>query len=93
MSADWIIHTTMRRRWNDGTEFAIRPASPDEPRCLSAAKGFHLTVSSPVGLKAHSWHPNVNAAKAHVEEFLASLTDRDIDAYREPVADDQMELL
>lgn len=93
VSADWVIHTTMRRRWHDGTEFTIRPASPDEPRCLSATQGFHLTVSNPVGLKAHSWHPDVAAAKAHADEMLAGMTDRDIDAYREPVVDEQTEAM
>lgn len=70
--ADWIIHTTMRRRWPDGTEFVIRAAGDDEHRITSATNGYHLTLSHPTGLKAHSHHPTVEAAKAHANEIMDS---------------------
>lgn len=73
MSApEWIIYTTMRQRWSDGTEFTIRPATPDEPRLLTAIGGFQLTLTHPAGLCLHSHHPTVAAAKAHAEELITS---------------------
>jgi hypothetical protein len=72
MHAAWVIHTTLRRRWPDGTEFVIRPATPDEPRLGTAIGGFQMTITHPAGLRAHSHHPTVESAKAHADELMAS---------------------
>lgn len=87
----WIGKRVLRRIDADGTEWVIRPHIK---RTLSTGPegGFSLTCHCrDHRLVTH--HASIDAAKAHVEEFLASLTDRDIDAYREPAADEQMELL
>lgn len=86
----WIGKRVLRRIDIDGTEWVIR--KHDGVGMNSSAPWYVLTMAA----RQHrltSIHATPEAAKAHVEEFLASLTDRDIDAYREPVADDQMELL
>jgi hypothetical protein len=73
--SEWIIYTTMRRRWPDGTEFIIRPATPGEPRLMTAINGFQLTLTHPAGLRAHSHHPTVEAAQAHAEELMDTFGD------------------
>lgn len=80
----WVIHTTMRRRWPDGTEFVIRAAGDDETRILSATNGYHLTVTHPAGLKAHSHHQTVEAAKAHAEELMDSFPEAAPPSKRRP---------
>jgi len=89
---DWVIYTTLRRRWPDGTEFTIRPASPHEPRCLTATEGFQLTISTTHGLRAHSWHPDVPTAQAHADELLASFSNPKLDDYRVPEIVEQDDL-
>ena len=87
---EWIGKRVLRRIDVDGTEWVIR--KHDGIGMNSSGPWYVLTMAA----REHrltSMHATPEAAKAHVEEFLASLTDRDIDAYREPVADDQMELL
>ena len=74
MNAPWTTHTTLRRRWPDGTEFVIRPATPGQPRLLTAIGGFQLSLIHSSGLRAHSHHPTVAAAQAHAEEFMAGLS-------------------
>jgi hypothetical protein len=70
--SDWILHTTMRRRWPDGTEFAILPATVAPLFARDDERGYQLTVTHSVGLKAHSWHPTVAAAQAHAEQMMDS---------------------
>lgn len=62
--AGWKLHTTLRRRWSDGTEFTIRSAG--------TTGGYQLTVTHPAGLKAHSHHPTIDAAKDHAAEMMDS---------------------
>lgn len=61
---EWATYTTLRKRWPDGTEFTIRGAG--------ALRGYQLTLTHPVGLKAHSHHRTVEDAKAHADEMMAS---------------------
>lgn len=88
----WIGKRVLRRIDADGTEWVIRRAVGAPPRPDVEGRDFVLAMTYREQ-RLTSWHTSPEAAKAHVEEFLASLTDRDIDAYRDEVADEQMELL
>lgn len=79
----WIGKRVLRRIDANGTEWTIR---------RHEHLGALLTMTY-LDHRLTSVHRDFDAAKAHADDLEASMADRDIDAYREPVADDQMELL
>lgn len=91
----WIGKRVLRRRDRNGTEWTIRRHDDLGNRGIVGAlcdSGVVLMMEYR-GHRLVSQHPDIPAAQAHADDLIASMTDRDIDAYREPVADDQMELL
>lgn len=93
----WEGKRVQRRFDADGTEWTIRRWDDNGLRGLS---GIAPRTSGYVLIYEHrehrltSHHASIDAAKAHADEWLASFTDRNIEAYRdEPTQDsDQLEL-
>lgn len=93
---EWEGKRVLRRFDADGTEWTIRRHDDVGLRGMAAGPWTlgYVLICEHREQRVISRHPDVDAAKAHADEFLASFTARRIDEYRdEPQPDDdQLEL-
>lgn len=87
----WIGKRVLRRIDKGGTEWTIRRGCEG----VNSSRPWFVLTCEYRQHRTTSMHVSIEAAKAHADEWLASFTDRNIDAYRDDSqrdSADQLEL-